>query len=228
MIVENYIDLERKNLTYVRQSDIMDGIIFDVDGTLWDSTDVVAKSWNQAILDHSDLDFHVDGKLLKNLFGLPMDKLYDALFPFLPMDKRWELGTYCFEYENEFLKTEPGVLYQGVEETMRTLSKKTDLYIVSNCQCGYIELFLQGSGLSDIIKDHLCFGDTGTSKGQTILKLMEKNHLKDVVYVGDTTGDFEACKEAGIPFIFAAYGFGSVEDAPKSISQFSELLQIIR
>lgn len=204
----------------------MDGIIFDVDGTLWDSTETVAKSWNQAILDHSDLNLHVDRTLLKGLFGLPMDKLYDALFPSLPIDQRWELGTYCFEYENELLKTEPGVLYDGVEETMRILAKTTNLYIVSNCQCGYIELFMQGSKLQDIIKDHLCFGETKTSKGQTILKLMEKNHLKDVVYVGDTAGDYEACKEAGIPFIFASYGFGSVKNASCTIHQFSDLLSL--
>lgn len=204
----------------------MDGIIFDVDGTLWDSTDTVAKSWNQAIIDHSNLDLHVDGNLLKNLFGLPMDKLYNALFPMLPADQRWELGTHCFDYEHEYLKTEPGVLYAGVEDTIKALSQKTNLYIVSNCQCGYIELFFQGSNLANYFKDHLCFGDTGTSKGQTILKLMEKNHLKDVVYIGDTPGDFEACKEANIPFIYASYGFGSVENAPKSISKFCELLQI--
>ena len=37
----------------------MDGIIFDVDGTLWDSTDTVAESWNTAIRENSSLDLVV-------------------------------------------------------------------------------------------------------------------------------------------------------------------------
>ena len=40
----------------------MDGIIFDVDGTLWDSTDSVAEAWNQAIAEHSALDVRIDAR----------------------------------------------------------------------------------------------------------------------------------------------------------------------
>ena len=58
-----------------------DGIIFDVDGTLWNSTEAVAESWNQAIAEHSDLEVRINGAMLKNLFGLPMDELYNAVFP---------------------------------------------------------------------------------------------------------------------------------------------------
>ena len=28
---------------------MLDGLIFDVDGTLWDSTDLVAKAWNYVL-----------------------------------------------------------------------------------------------------------------------------------------------------------------------------------
>lgn len=202
----------------------MDGIIFDVDGTLWNSTDTVAKAWNQAICESSDLDVRITGAMLKNLFGKPMDEIYKAVFPTLPLEEQQRIVDICFDYENELLLTEPGILYDGVEQTFRALAQRTDLYIVSNCQCGYIEVFLKMSGLSDVVKDHLCFGDTLTSKGQTILTLMKQNGLKEVVYVGDTLGDYQACEEAGIPFIFASYGFGEVSQAKESIGCIADLL----
>lgn len=202
----------------------MNGIIFDVDGTLWNSTDTVAEAWNRAITEHSNLDIRITGAMLKNLFGKPMDEIYKAVFPSLSPKEQQQLVDICFDYENELLETKPGLLYEGVAETLRTLAAKTNLYIVSNCQCGYIEAFLKVTGLGDVIKDHLCFGETLTSKGQTILKLMERNHLKDAVYVGDTLGDYQACQEAEIPFIFAEYGFGDVPQAKDKINRISDLL----
>lgn len=204
----------------------MDGIIFDVDGTLWDSTDSVAESWTQAIRENSDLDVIVDGTILKSLFGKTMDEIYNALFPQLPPEEKERIGELCYEYENRLLEIKPGLLYDGVAETLRTLSERTALYIVSNCQCGYIEAFLKSSGLEACIQDHLCFGQTLVSKGKTIRMLMERNQLKDVVYVGDTQGDADACKEAGVPFIFAEYGFGNVPDAERRISKISELSEL--
>lgn len=206
----------------------MDGIIFDVDGTLWDSTDTVSESWNLAIGEHSDLDIRITGKMLKNLFGKTMDEIYNAVFPTLAKEEQQHLGALCFAYENQLLETKPGIMYKGVAETLRALSEKTGVYIVSNCQCGYIEVFLKSSKLNDVVKDHLCFGETLASKGQTIRKLMERNGLKDAIYVGDTLGDYKACQEAGIPFIFASYGFGDVPDAERRIAQISDLLGLIQ
>lgn len=134
---------------------------------------------------------------------------------------------YCYTYENEYLETHPGTIYDQVPEVFRTLAEKTNLYIVSNCQCGYIETFLKASGLGSYIKDHLCFGETLVSKGQTIRILMEHNGLKRAVYVGDTQGDADACMEAAIPFIFTRYGFGTVPDARWQIDRFSDLLELL-
>ena len=61
------------------------------------------------------------------------------------------------------------------------------------------------------------------SKGETILMLMERNGLKDPVYIGDTQGDADACAYAGIPFIFAEYGLGAVPKAETRIQRFEDL-----
>ena len=201
----------------------MDGIIFDVDGTIWDSTDSVAESWNLAIRENSDLDITVTNEFLFSIFGKTMDEIFSRLFPMLDTQERLRLGNLCFEYENRLLETKPGTLYPGVRETFERLSQKVPLFIVSNCQCGYIEVMLRSTGLAPYVTDTLCFGQTKTSKGQTIRTLMKKNHLKDVFYVGYTQGDPDACKEAGIDFVFASYGFGEVPDAKWSIESITDL-----
>lgn len=204
----------------------MDGIIFDVDGTLWDSIDPVAKSWNMAINENSSLHVSLDRETLSPLFGKTMSDIEEILFPELPIEERDRLAELCFAYENRLLETEPGTLYAGVADTIKELSKKIDLYIVSNCQCGYIEVLLKTCGLEPYIKGHLCFGATNKPKGDTIRILMEQYNLKDVVYVGDTMGDYEACQKANVPFVYAEYGFGNVPEATTKIQAFGELLEL--
>lgn len=205
----------------------MDSIIFDVDGTLWNSVEPVAKCWNIILKEYPSVDLTMDGETLTRLFGKTMTEIGNALFPSLPPEKRTEILERCCDFENTYLKDHPGTLYDGVEETVKTLSRKYPLYIASNCQAGYIETMLSVTGLRPYIKDHLCFGDTLTSKGQTILKLMERNNLASPVYVGDTRGDAEACREAGIPFLFVEYGFGDVPEAEQKIQSFRDLPLIL-
>lgn len=201
----------------------MDSIIFDIDGTLWDSTEPVAISWNQALKENSSLNLTVDAEMLSGLFGKTMTEIGNALFPHLDEKKRMALLDKCLEYENRYLENHPGKLYDNVAETLEKLAASYPLFIVSNCQCGYIELLLNSTGLKSYFKDTLCFGQTHVSKGETLLLLMKRNNLSSPIYIGDTQGDADACKAAGIPFIFADYGFGNVADAKTRIHTFSDL-----
>ena len=110
-----------------------------------------------------------------------------------------------------------------IRETLAALSKNHRLFIVSNSQQGYPQLCIEKLGLTDLIQGHLCFGDTGTSKGKTIRALMEKNRITDCAYIGDTQGDYEATLEAGVPFIWAAYGFGTPDGYDHKIDSFADL-----
>ena len=60
---------------------MIEGIIFDVDGTLWDSTEEVADSWNQAIKEQTDMDRTLTAEQLKREFGKPLEEIMDDLFP---------------------------------------------------------------------------------------------------------------------------------------------------
>ena len=55
---------------------------------------------------------------------------------------------------------------------------------------------------------------------------METYNLKDTIYVGDTMGDYLSCKKAGIPFVFASYGFGEVSDPDYRIDKPMDLVSL--
>jgi phosphoglycolate phosphatase len=205
--------------------DRYDGIIFDVDGTLWDATGVAAASYNK-VFEREGFALRVTADQLKTLFGKPMDVIFALLLPELPKKEQIRLADVCMEQENEDLLTTPGTCYPEIVKTFQKLSERYPLFIVSNCQCGYIERLIEAAGIEAYVKAHLCFGETGTTKGQTILRLMREQGLEHPVYVGDIQGDADACAEAGIPIIYAAYGYGSIKDPVDTISELKELQKL--
>ena len=204
-----------------------DGIILDIDGTLWNSTPIVAEAWNEIIEKRDDIPFRFTAKQLTQLFGRPLPVIADMVFPFLEEKKRYDLINECCEREHELLRASTqNILYPGVAETMKALCKKIPLFIVSNCQSGYIELFLEKTGLADCITDSECAGRTGLSKGPNIRLVADRNHLQNPVYVGDIDGDRQASEEAGVKFCHASYGFGEVERKDYVIKEFSDLMTL--
>lgn len=204
-----------------------DGIILDIDGTLWDSTPIVAKAWNEVIAQRKDVPVRLTAKQLTGLFGRTLEVIADMVFPFLEKEDRYTLINSCCDREHELLyECDDDILYPGVADTIRSLSAKVPLFIVSNCQSGYIELFLKKTDLGSFITDFECAGNTGHPKGYNIRLVADRNHLEHPVYVGDIDGDRVASEEAGVPFCHASYGFGEVDHADYVIKNFSELKSI--
>ena len=204
-----------------------ESLIFDIDGTLWDSRALVAEGYNIQLRAEGYDHLCVDAERLKPLFGKVMTDIADAILATVPVPERYALMDRCMETENRYLAEHPCPIgYPGVRETMEALAEKYRLFIVSNSQCGYPELCIRKLGLDSFISGHLCFGDTGTEKAETIRRLMAKHHIENAVYIGDTQGDLDAADGAGIPFVYAAYGFGQVARWDKKISSFPELLEI--
>lgn len=203
------------------------GIIFDMDGTLWDSAENVAISWNIAIEQSGLSDKVLNAADIHGVMGRTMDKIADALFPELSKEKRMELLELCCKLENEYLAEHGGELYPKLEATLAKLGEDYPLYIVSNCQAGYIEAFLDYYGFWKYFKDIECYGNNFKQKGENIRLLAERNGLEKAVYVGDIQGDYDASMQAGVGFIHAAYGFGTINAEVPAIKTMAELPETV-
>ena len=204
-----------------------ESLILDIDGTLWDSRGLVAEGYNIQLKEEGLAHLCVTAEELRPLFGKVLEEIADILFVSIPVPERYALMARCMRTENLHMHRDPcRIGYPRIRETMEELAKRYRLFIVSNSECGYPELCMEKLGLTPYIEGHLCYGDTGTSKGKTIRTLMEKHSIGKCVYVGDTQGDYEATLEAGIPFIWASYGFGRPAGYTAKIDSFEELLNL--
>lgn len=188
---------------------------------------LVAEGYNIQLNKEGLSRYCITAETLKPLFGRVMTEIADVLFADFPEKERYALMARCMETENRHLHENPcHIGYPGVRETMEELAKTHRLFIVSNSQQGYPELCISKLGLTGCITGHLCFGDTGTSKGKTIRTLMEKYNITSCAYIGDTQGDYEATVEAGVPFLWASYGFGTPAGYAGKIDSFEDLLKL--
>ena len=199
-------------------------IIFDLDGTLWDSSVQVIEAWNSIIKKYPETKAVVTPEKMATYMGKVLEEISVMLFEDISKDRGLEIMTECSDYELEYLKDHSGVPYEDLEETLKALPYP--LFIVSNCQRGYIETFLECCGLGKYFKDFECSGNTGNPKGENILEIIRRNEIKNAVYVGDTQGDCNASQVAGIPFIFAEYGFGNADRFNRKIKSIKELTEI--
>ena len=204
----------------------MDSIIFDVDGTLWDSTGIVADAWTDYLRETEHIDMTVTVEKLKSLFGRPLPVIAEQIFPDRGKEEQIRLIDGCCQAEHRALLKKCAPLYPDLEKTLKALAAKYPLYMVSNCQAGYIEVFLKSTGFGRYFSGHLCHGDTGADKPETISILMKEQHLQSPVYVGDTMGDFLSCRKAGVPFVFASYGFGDVPEPDYRIEKPADLITL--
>ncbi|MEG2058491.1 MAG: HAD family hydrolase [Lachnospiraceae bacterium] len=202
------------------------GIIFDLDGTLWDAVEEITQSWNLELEEHSQITTRITKEEMQAYMGKTMDK-FTALFPEIEQEEAIELLERCCIRENSYLEIHPGRLYPRELETLTQLKENNPLFIVSNCHSGYIEAYQQAYHLKELFQDIECFGSTGKQKAENIRIVMERNHITEAIYIGDTQGDYQAAKEAGVKFIHAAYGFGKVPEAEESVGSIEELIHIL-
>ena len=203
------------------------GVIFDLDGILWDASRQIVPAWNTVLNRYPSLHTQITVSDMQGFMGKTIDVIAAIMFPDLHPQHRLQILQECCREEQVYLTKHGGTLYPGLEDVLGTLQMKYSLFIVSNCQDGYAQAFLDYHRLSPYFTDFEVAGRIGLTKGENISLVIQRNSLDRAVYVGDTTGDAEGAALAGIPFIHAAYGFGKVDTPDYTISAIQELPEIL-
>lgn len=199
-------------------------LLFDLDGTLWDSAPAVAEAWNEIFSQECPGLKPLTVEDIHGVMGMTMKEISLALYPDVDMPRRDEIFDICCRHEVEYLYTHCGTLYPDFRSVMETLKAEGyELAVVSNCQEGYVKAFLISSGAADLFIDYEEWERTGLTKGENIRLVMERNGYAKGIYIGDTKKDQEAALLAGIPFIHAAYGFGETVNPDGVIHRLSDL-----
>lgn len=203
-----------------------DSIIFDLDGTLWNTCKGCANTWNLIASKQYPGRKDVSVEDMENCMGKDKEGFRKALLDDLHFEDGNQLLTKIFSSFNEMIPKQGYLLYEGVEQGLKKLSQYYKLFIVSNCQEGYLQMFNQCTGLVDLyIQDFEYIGRSGKPKGENIQNVVTRNQLKSPIYIGDTQSDMDAAKIAGTAFALASYGLGQVKAAKIRFDSFADLVQ---
>ncbi len=205
----------------------LDAVLFDLDGTLWDSAAGVSQAWQRALERRPPFREPITEAEFRSLMGMRIDDIGKKLFPALAPAAQEALVRECLAEERVWLKKAGGKVYPGVAETLAQLAAGYRLCLVSNCETGYIENFFDLTGLGPYFSDWITFGETKQNKGENIRLIMARNRFQAPVFVGDTALDQAAAGENNLPFIYAAYGFGSLTAYDEQITAFSQLTDLL-
>ena len=199
-----------------------DAIVFDIDGTLWDSCEAVYHSWRESLRRRYGCFGSPSVEQVRSIMGLEPDEIAQKLFSRFGSHAR-EVFDALSEDECAYLAAHGAAVYPGVADTLRALARERRLFLVSNCQRGYIEAFLVSCGFEPLFEGHVCAGVTGLEKSDNLRELMRESGVSRAVFVGDTLSDEDAARANGCAFVHAAYGFGAAERPDAVMASFAEL-----
>lgn len=199
-----------------------DSLIFDMDGTLWDAVDTYTESWN-VIFKKLNVGRSMSREFLRTRIGWDGHKVMQAVLPEFDEARRREIYDEVNQLRREMLPKNGGILYDGVREGLAELATKYQVFILSNCAAGIIRVFIDWAGIDAHITDEMAFGVNNMPKNFNIKLLADKHQLKNPVYIGDTAGDGEQSRLAGVPFVFVSYGFGETVDYDLKFDDFKSL-----
>jgi phosphoglycolate phosphatase len=205
-------------------------IIFDLDGTLIDSSKLVLPAYREAIQHVASVPVPSE-ETMKQTFGMPDRQIWVTLMPDATPEQRMAALTYTEHLVAKNIFQED-ILLPHAREVLSELHRRGHvLTVASNCGTQYLDAVLDGQRIRKFFTAPLCLGSVNGRKKADILERHFQRFAKEnAVMVGDRQSDVEAAAAHGIPCIGCGFvGFGKAEElqgAVHIIRSLPELLEL--
>ena len=199
-------------------------LIFDYDGVIVDSLHIFMKYFFKACDREGFSNINSKQVFLSLFEGNMFEKMMDK-----GMSKEQILRIMDF-MKKELLKNQGKLqVFPGIKKTLKTLSKKNTLLIITSNDSIVVKRFLSSQNL-DIFSD-IYGSEKEPSKVKKIQRIKQQYHRNNVFYIGDTTGDIIEGKEAKVQTIAVTWGWHDTEKLQKTspayiLSEPQELLTL--
>ena len=205
--------------------DIVLHVAFDFDGVLIDSLTSMNVSWKKTM---KKLNLEYKFKEYKKYLGYPF---FDVLF-YLKIPKKHHSKIYYIYKKNSLKNIKYIKKYKNVSSSLKILNeKKIKISLVtskSKITTNKIIHILFNNNffdsiitLDDVIK--------GKPNADSIIKSCKNVNISpnNTIYVGDMNVDYETAKNANVRFIFAKWGYGSLNNYKLQFSNIKDLTKYI-
>jgi phosphoglycolate phosphatase len=196
-------------------------ILFDLDGTLIDSTEAILESF------HNSFDVfkakHPSDEEIKALIGYPLDVMYRELG--VIEERVWDyVDTYKEHYR--VISREKTELLLNAKESVVLASEIAEIGIVTTKTGKYSQVLMEYFGMMDYFKvligrEHVQNPKPDAEPILKALKSFDKED-KDIWMIGDTKLDLISAKNAGVNSIGVLSGYDSKEVLQKYTNHIFE------
>ena len=185
-------------------------ILFDLDGTLIDSTEAILESFHTAFDVHAHR--HPSDEAIKTLIGHPLDVMFSELG--VDASLVWEFVASYKEHYREISRQKTKLL-KNAREAIALASELGVLGVVTTKTGKYSQILLEHFGLMDsfsvlVGREHVEKPKPDAEPIHKALALLGSSD-KDIWMIGDTKMDLLSARSAGISSIGVLCGYGTKE-----------------
>ncbi len=184
-------------------------IVFDLDGTLLDTTEGILKSVKDTV-SHYNLP-EIGDDVIQSFIGPPIQNTFEKHYGLTDNDLQEATDYFRTVYSQQNLLF--ARVYDGIYELFQYMKDNGFVSSVATYKREDYAIRLLKSFHFDDYSDILFGADNFNQlkKNDIIRKCIEKANIKDyseVLMVGDTLHDSEGAEQIGVDFLAVTYGFG--------------------
>ncbi len=200
-------------------------VLFDYDGTILNSMDVVYKEYNK-IADKYGMKKVASFKDFMLLYDT---NIYDSFFK-LGLDKN-RVKEFISDFRRPLIEADDELdLFDKMNDVVERISKKNKIIVITSNVTEVVQHSINNHGVKGV--SEVIGGDKEISKVKKIKSIIEKYHGRQIYYVGDTKGDIVEAKKVGVIAIAVTWGHHSKKKLSEAGADFivykpEELLKIL-